>query len=197
MVVRRRQWAGGDVTQRDDFPIDETNVNVVLRNTVSGATQSFGPAQIHAEANQHTGLMVVTIATEQDPNGQQYVLSLDRWTIDIEPVRSSGGSCLVTTACVTALGKPDDCHELQMFRMMRDSYLRSNENGPEVIADYYRTAPLVVAAVDHSSDDEAWARVYETLVRPVTLLMDEGQVDEAARAAATVYESIKEEYGVR
>lgn len=106
-------------------------------------------------------------------------------------------SCVLTTACVTALGLPDDCHELVMFRRLRDEYLRRRAKGIAVIEDYYRTAPHVVAAVQVGTDpDAAWRRIYGEWVEPVVKLVDAGEFDEAVDLALSRYEAIKREYGV-
>jgi len=107
------------------------------------------------------------------------------------------GACFLTTACVDALGKPDDCHELQMWRRMRDEYLRTDPGGVAVIADYYRTAPAVIAAVVAGPDvDGAWSRIYAELVEPVVELVDAGHVDQAAEFAESRYAEIKRRYSV-
>jgi hypothetical protein len=107
------------------------------------------------------------------------------------------GACFLTTTCVQALGKPDDCHELEMWRQMRDDFLRRQPDGMVVIADYYRTAPGVIAAVLASTDPgSVWPRIYAELVEPVVELVDAGRLDAAAELAEARYEVIKRRYSV-
>ena len=78
------------------------------------------------------------------------------------PPQHGGGPCVLTTACVTALGKPDDCHELQMFRRLRDDHLLRTAEGRAVIEDYYRSSPHVVAAIEAGSDAAAVTSITTT-----------------------------------
>jgi hypothetical protein len=105
--------------------------------------------------------------------------------------------CVLTTACVSALGKDDDCHELQMFRRMRDEYLGRNAQAIAVIDAYYETAPLVVAAIRATADaDAAWRRLYSESIAPVVDLLDADRISEAVALALSRYEAIKRQYGV-
>jgi hypothetical protein len=108
------------------------------------------------------------------------------------------GPCLVTTACVSALGKPDDCHELVTFRRMRDTYVSQRRDGMAVIDDYYRTAPDVVARVQATADvNGEWKRIYAELVSPVVNLMDADDVSGAVATAMARYEEIKARFEVK
>lgn len=67
----------------------------------------------------------------------------------------SSGWCFLTTATCLALGKSDDCEELNALRKYRDEYLILDEDGAEIIREYYRVAPLILKSVenDKSSTD--------------------------------------------
>ena len=172
-------------------------VRVVVRNTRSGAYQEFPEASVEVLPDQHTGVFAIRLVTKDYPNGVTYQLSIDRWSVDVTPLPSGGGGCVLTTACVRALGADDDCHELQMFRAMRDNYLRRVPGGQARIDDYYRTAPIVIAAVEISPDPRsAWREIYSDLVAPAVHLVDEGQADAAAELALLRYEEVKAQYGV-
>lgn len=60
--------------------------------------------------------------------------------------------CYITTATCEAFGKPDDCYELTRFRTYRDTWLRKQPDGEELIREYYATAPQIVAAINSSPD---------------------------------------------
>ncbi len=64
------------------------------------------------------------------------------------------GFCFITTAVCDTLNKPDDCDELMLFRKFRDQYLRSSENGSELIEEYYRIAPKIVAYLNMQTNSE-------------------------------------------
>jgi hypothetical protein len=65
------------------------------------------------------------------------------------------GFCFVTTAVCEAEGKADDCAELTAFRAFRDEWLARTEEGRALIAEYYETAPAVVAALRYGDDEAA------------------------------------------
>jgi hypothetical protein len=78
----------------------------------------------------------------------------------------AGGSppcaCYITTATLKAcgLGEAESESILAVFRSFRDDWLRLRPEGPKVIADYYRTAPALVAALDREPES---SRLYQGL----------------------------------
>ena len=83
-------------------------------------------------------------------------------------------ACYITTAVCQRQGKPDDCAELTAFRRFRDGYLSRQPDGGALIAEYYNTAPGILACIDICADaptrlDAIWrehlAACYEALVR--------------------------------
>jgi len=62
------------------------------------------------------------------------------------------GPCYITTASLATLGKGDDCYELSMFRSFRDNWLSVQPHGTQIIDQYYRTAPKIVAVIDQLSN---------------------------------------------
>lgn len=69
----------------------------------------------------------------------------DNTCSDFKP-RNSG--CYITTAVCACLNKSDDCYELNAFRSFRDNWLKKQADGENLIADYYKIAPLIVAKID-------------------------------------------------
>lgn len=63
-----------------------------------------------------------------------------------------GGGCYITTATCEEYGKPDDCYELTMFRAFRDNWLAHQEDGNELIEQYYKTAPAIVEKINRQSN---------------------------------------------
>lgn len=75
---------------------------------------------------------------------------------------SSSGGCYITTAVCNSFGKPDDCYELTLFRGFRDGYLAGTENGENLIAEYYRTAPEIVKTIDMLPErDEVYSKIWQ------------------------------------
>lgn len=78
--------------------------------------------------------------------------------------RGSGGGCYLTSACCEYRQLPDDCRELNAMRRLRDDYLRTTEEGHQIMADYYRSAPAIVERIDASPKrDEAYGLIFSTV----------------------------------
>lgn len=93
--------------------------------------------------------------------------------------RGSSGGCFLTTACCDYMGLPDDCHELQTLRKLRDEYISKQSYGEELIRTYYSEAPKIVSAINASKDkDQILRETYETICKIVSLV-EEGKTDEA------------------
>ena len=92
---------------------------------------------------------------------------------DTEKDNSSSGGCLVSTACVRGLHLPNDCHELQALRALRDIVVARRSDGPALLAEYLSVAPRIVAWLDRRPDASRCYRViYEYMVAPVVRLID-------------------------
>jgi hypothetical protein len=63
--------------------------------------------------------------------------------------------CFISTAVCTALGRPDDCDELNAFREFRDGYLARQPGGEGLIRDYYLLAPMIVTAINASKEADS------------------------------------------
>ena len=75
--------------------------------------------------------------------------------------------CYITTATCAAMGLPDDCDELQALRHYRDAVLLATPQGEREVAEYYASAPAIVAALDRRADAPALYRLlYEQHIRP-------------------------------
>lgn len=90
------------------------------------------------------------------------------------------GGCYLTTACVEAKGLPDDCEELTILRNFRDHWLKKQSGGAEEIAEYYATAPQIVAEVNKRTDArEIWNGLYDSLVAPCVQMIQRGEMEQA------------------
>ncbi|HCE61640.1 MAG TPA: hypothetical protein DEQ85_01510 [Clostridiales bacterium] len=83
-------------------------------------------------------------------------------------------ACYITTAVCRMQEKPDDCAELTAFRRFRDGYLARQPDGDALIAEYYETAPGILACIELCTDapvrlDRIWQEhlkpCYEALIR--------------------------------
>lgn len=72
-----------------------------------------------------------------------------------EAKTEDSSDCFITTAVCSGFNKPDDCYELTMFRHFRDSWLLQQADGSALVNEYYRTAPHIVASIDHLKEAKA------------------------------------------
>ena len=56
--------------------------------------------------------------------------------------------CFITAAVCDSFNKPDDCFELTTFRNFRDNWLALQSDGKNLIEEYYKIAPQIVANID-------------------------------------------------
>lgn len=83
--------------------------------------------------------------------------------------KDDSGGCFLTTACVEYAGLPDDCKELKVMRHFRDTYVAALPEGPELIAEYYRTAPPLVEQLRTQKDGR---RDLHELFETIQLIVD-------------------------
>ncbi len=93
---------------------------------------------------------------------------------------SSGSSgCFLTTACCNYKGLPDDCIELETMRRLRDDYILKQPYGEEMIRDYYKEAPDIVARIMKSKDSETILESTYNSILNIVKLIDEEKKDTA------------------
>lgn len=62
------------------------------------------------------------------------------------------GGCYITTATCEEFNKPDNCFELTELRKFRDNWLLKQSDGPQLIQEYYLTAPRIVDVINSQSN---------------------------------------------
>jgi hypothetical protein len=93
---------------------------------------------------------------------------------------STGSGCFLSTACIAAIGLPDNCVELCTLRRFRDEYVAAIAGGHSEITHYYKLAPKIVAAIDQRSDSlDLYGKIYDFIVSPCVRLIADGLLDEA------------------
>ena len=120
----------------------------------------------------------------------------DYWDGDpLKKGNSESTSCFLTSACVEAMGLPDDCRELTVLRGFRDTFMISTEEGKKAVMEYYRIAPPIVDRIHQRSDSiTVFERIYRELVLPCVALIDEGRKEEAFVLYRDYTLRLKEEY---
>ena len=91
---------------------------------------------------------------------------------------NSGSWCFITTAVCKHLGKPDDCYELTTLRSYRDTWLKNQPGGVELIKEYYTIAPLIVSKLEASNNfDQHCEALLELYIKPCIELINEGHYE--------------------
>lgn len=108
---------------------------------------------------------------------------------------SSSGGCFLTSACVEAMGLPDDCVELTTLRRLRDEWLVLQPGGQAEIDEYYRIAPCIVEKL-HSEPDglEILRRMYREQILPCVTDALAGKPADAHRRYREMVDALKEKY---
>ena len=93
------------------------------------------------------------------------------------------------------LGKSDDCYELTAFRSFRDSWLRMQPGGRELIEEYYRIAPGIVAAIDSQPNSPAiYQSILDNYLIPCLRYIELGQYDKCKDTYVTMVNTLKKQY---
>lgn len=84
---------------------------------------------------------------------------------------SGSDGCFLTSACVSHMGKSDDCEELTTLRAFRDGYMRGTSEGAELIKEYYAIAPQIVQKIDASEQKHCtYCYIYSVVQKCVGLI---------------------------
>lgn len=108
----------------------------------------------------------------------------------------SDSGCFITTAVMTALGKDDDCVELQTMRAVRDNWLAKQSDGPQLIEEYYRIAPGIVAAIDILPErGKVYADIYSQWLAPCLEAVSRQEYEEAKALYTDMVRTLRSRYG--
>ena len=108
---------------------------------------------------------------------------------------SKGGFCFLTTAVCEYFGKPDDCPELTALRGYRDGWLKNQPDGPALIAEYYRIAPLIVSRMKASENFGLYCeRLWSDYIKPCLSLIAAGQYEACKHLYIEMVEYTRREF---
>lgn len=103
--------------------------------------------------------------------------------------------CFITTAVCLTLGKPDRCEELSTMRSFRDQWLRNQPGGPELIEDYYKTAPGIVEEIDRKPERKSiYEAIYRNYILPCVEHAKRKEFTESQRIYVRMVETLKAQY---
>ncbi len=149
--------------------------------------------------NERRALVMITATVSKD--GVPHRMNLRRLPysgedVEYEETEEDDGWCFLSTACIRARGLSDNCYELETLRAFRDGYVAAQPGGSALIAEYYSTAPDLVAALGAQPDA---AGIYEGLYRDVVKasvrLIDEGQPEGAMALYRRSFEKLRARFG--
>jgi len=110
------------------------------------------------------------------------------------PIQKKEGNCYLTTACTVAMNLPDDCHELQTLRKFRDGFVSETPEGRELIKEYYKVAPSIVAAVhDTGNGNEFFTELYFE-IKEIVSMIDRKKNRDAFRYYCALTKRLKKQY---
>jgi hypothetical protein len=102
--------------------------------------------------------------------------------------------CFLTTACVEYAGLPDNCHELEMMRKLRENYIRNLPDGENFLAEYSLEAPRIVRTIKARNDRDQILETLLTKCRTVVSLIERKLYFEAYSRCKAEFESLKKKY---
>jgi tetratricopeptide (TPR) repeat protein len=165
--------------------------NHAMRHAAQAALQDLNAAIIHGaldvfktypysiRSNVYLALNNVAQAKMDYQRALQIDPYLDKTRFFVSSYKDSSSGCFITTATCAALGKPDDCVELNAFRRFRDNWLLRQTDGQTLVDEYYRTAPAIVAAIDRSPEkNAAYSSLWREYLDPCLSLIEAGRFSE-------------------
>jgi hypothetical protein len=103
-----------------------------------------------------------------------------------------GGGCFITTATVNAIGSSYGEEILNEFRVFRDSWLKNQPNGDELIARYYEIAPIIVEKIGDSISQ--YEQIWTLYLMPCRNLLNAGENKSALALYSAMCDSLEEKY---
>lgn len=103
--------------------------------------------------------------------------------------------CYITTAVCESLGKGDDCYELNILRNYRDTYLRSTEDGEQIVNDYYNIAPSIVKRINKCADSkEIYREIYSQYLSPCIRLLERDEKEKCKDIYSDMVRGLERKY---
>ena len=108
---------------------------------------------------------------------------------------SKKGGCFLTTACLANCRPHDAENTLNVLRHFRDTFLLTQPQGREMIADYYALAPKIVDAIDASrNSDEIYRDLYKRLVVPCVQSIRQHDQRRAMATYITMFSDLRHQF---
>lgn len=183
-----------DYRSRKDLEADETESH-------SGSDQRFFESDDDYSSRKELEANEAVIESETGSAPSQGFFEsdsdyADRVEHEAEEHRSDNDDkgCFLTTACVERIGLKDDCVELSTLRSFRDEHLVKSPLGRAMVAEYYRDAPKIVAALETAHDAEKeYSQIYSTIQKVVAHIQS-CAYDQALVDYGNMYRALHQRY---
>lgn len=105
--------------------------------------------------------------------------------------------CFMTTAVCCGLHKPQDCREIMLMKRYRDEYLLQQDDGPNLIREYYDIAPTIVKRIERESEpEEKYLYLWNHYISKCVAYAENQENERCRQLYGTMMAELKEEYMV-
>jgi hypothetical protein len=173
-------------------PLDKCPVHVAV-NMGPGKCVSLWQTPNDYDKYQYCDTRDLVAAIERDRKAKCHFTSMEPfWIVG----KKSKSACYITTATCRSLGLPDDCTELGTLRWFRDQVVMSTPKGARQVADYYASAPDIVARIDRRDDAGAiYAHIHHAYILPAVAAVERREFTHAHALFETMVRHLREAYG--
>ena len=146
------------------------------------AKETKGGTWVDANSNDKKGHVNIYGSNPREPHDESIHINIDydKGTFTINEKSdgkktSTDCSCYLTTACMKHRLEQfdDDCEELTILRWFRDNFVSKED-----VEHYYKSAPIVVEAINEQEDsDKLYNHIYNCVVRPCVEAIKKGDYE--------------------
>lgn len=105
--------------------------------------------------------------------------------------------CFVTTAVCCGLHKPQDCREITLMKRYRDEYLFQQDDGQELIREYYNIAPTIVKRIAReAAPEEKYLYLWNHYISKCVAYVEQQENERCRQLYEMMMSELKEEYMV-
>ncbi|MFI3212095.1 MAG: CFI-box-CTERM domain-containing protein [Eubacteriales bacterium] len=103
--------------------------------------------------------------------------------------------CYVTTATCQALNLGEDCQELEVLKLYRDTYMISSSLGQDLVEKYYDIAPTIVKRINKEENpQEKYMCIWEKYLKPCLTYIEQEENEACKEKYISMVEDLYREY---
>lgn len=103
--------------------------------------------------------------------------------------------CYITTAVCQSLNLPEDCKELLMLKDYRDNILALEEDGEDIIHEYYNIAPTIIKRINKTENNaEEYHALYDDYISKCIENIENKQYEACKNHYIKMINNLKEKY---